>query len=436
MEQPHIIIIGGGYTGLSAAYELIQKNFKVTILEADKQLGGLAGTFELKPGIWIERFYHHWFASDTHILDLIREIGIGDRIKRVETNTGLFYANSIFRLAKPWDLLTFNPLPLIDRIRTGIMALVARRINDWRPLESMSAADWIRKYAGPKSFEVIWKPLLKGKFGKEAENISAVWFWNKIKLRGSSRNEKAREELLYIENGFGSVTDRLATVLKEKGCAIHTSSPVEKIVIENGEVKGVISNGMTLSATHVLATVPLPIFTKMTPELPQPYLQKCSAIRYLGNICLVLRLKKSLSETYWLNVSDPNFPFVGVIEHTNMDPKEKYDGEHIAFISKYLGTDEDLFKLSNEEYFKYCLPFIKRIFPAFSEDWLHGYACWRAEYSQPVITKHYSSIIPEEKTPIKNLWLSTMAQVYPEDRGTNYAVREGRKVGLRIASGE
>lgn len=429
MEKPHIVIIGGGYTGLSAGYELLKRNFKVTILEAEKQLGGLAGTFELKPGVWIERFYHHWFSSDTHILDLIKEIGIGDRIKRVETNTGLYYANSIFRLASPWDLLRFHPLPFFDRIRTGFMALAARRINDWKALESMSAADWIRKYAGEKSFDVIWKPLLKGKFGKEAENISAVWFWNKIKLRGSSRNEKAREELLYIEGGFRAVTDQLGKTLKELGADIRTDTPAEKIVVQDGVVTGVLIKGETIKCSHVLATVPLPIFTKITPDLPDTYRKKCDAIRYLGNICLILRLKKSLSNTYWLNVSDPNFPFVGVIEHTNMDPVTKYDGEHIAFISKYLGTDEDLFRLNDEEYFRYCLPFVKKIFPAFSEDWLYGFACWRASYSQPVITKNYSSLIPEEKTPIGNLWLSTMAQVYPEDRGTNYAVREGRKVG-------
>jgi protoporphyrinogen oxidase len=431
-NQNHVVIIGGGYTGLTAAYELCQKNIPVTIVESDNQLGGLAGVFEISPGVIIEKFYHHWFSNDTDILNLVEELGISDRLKRVETNTGLYFANSIFRLASPLDLLSFTPLPLIDRIRTGLMALYARRINSWLPLEDISAADWIRKVAGKKSFEVIWGPLLKGKFGREAENISAVWFWNKLKLRGSSRNEKAKEELLYIRGGFKGVTDTLSEYLKSKGVQFILNSKVDQIITENNQVTGVQVENKVIPCNKVLATVALPILTKLCKTLPLDYLNQCNSIRYLGNVCLVLRLKRSLSSTYWLNVSDPSFPFVGVIEHTNMDDKSHYAGEHIAYISKYLGTDEDLFKLSDQEYFNYCLPFIKKIFPEFSTDWLHGFACWRAEYSQPVISKNYSKLIPNLRAPISGLYLSSMAQVYPEDRGTNYAVREGRKAGKEI----
>ena len=433
MSKKKVIIVGGGYTALTAAFELVKKNFDVTVFESDAQLGGLAGVFEISPGIIIEKFYHHWFSNDVHILGLVKELGLESTIQRVETNTGLFYANSIFRLAKPFDLLSFKPIPFLARVRTGLMALYARYISDWKYLEDISASDWIRKVAGKDSFEVIWHPLLKGKFGREAENISAVWFWNKLKLRGASRNEKAKEELLYIRGGFKLVTDTLEARILALGGTIHKSTPVDEIVVSNGKATGVKINGVEHAADVVLATTPLPIFTKIVPTLPQSYKKQCESIRYLGNVCLVLRLKRSLSSTYWLNVSDPSFPFVGVIEHTNMDDKSNYANEHIAYISKYLGTDEDLFKLSDKEYFEYCLPFIKKIFPEFQESWLHGYSCWRATYSQPVITKHYSTLIPSEKTPIENLYLTTMAQVYPEDRGTNYAVREGTRVGKWLA---
>lgn len=428
MNSRSIVIIGGGYTGLSAAWDLVNTGWNVTVLEAEPTLGGLAGTFELKPGIFVERFYHHWFASDTHILDLIKDIGHGDNITRSGTNTGLYYANSIFRLASPLDLLRFTPIPLIDRIRTGIMALAARRIKDWKFLEDMSAADWIRKWAGPNSYRVIWEPLIKGKFGKEAENISAVWFWNKIKLRGSSRDDKGREELLYFKGGFGAVTDALESALTKKGVSIFKDCAAKRINSRDGRVTSISSLAGEHPCNACLVTIPLPNFVEITPELPIEYKEKCLAIRYLGNICLVLRLKRSLSQTYWLNVSDPTFPFVGVIEHTNMDSKENYDGEHLAYISKYLPTDDFLFKLSDDEFLKYCIPFIQKIFPDFNEDWLHGFACWRASNSQPVITKNYSALIPEEVTPIEGLYLSTMAQIYPEDRGTNYAVREGRRM--------
>jgi protoporphyrinogen oxidase len=432
MSLQHTVIIGGGYTGLSAAYELCKKNIPVTIIESDSQLGGLAGVFEISPGVIIEKFYHHWFSNDLDILSLIDELGISNRLKRVETNTGLYFANSIFRLASPLDLLKFSPLPFFDRIRTGLMALYARKIEDWKSLEDISASDWIKKVAGQKSFEVIWGPLLKGKFGPEADNISAVWFWNKLKLRGSSRNKKAKEELLYIEKGFKGVTDTLEEYLLSKGVKILKNSLVEEIIVENNTVTGVRVSGEIINASKILSTVALPILTKICNSFEKSYKEQINQVRYLGNVCLVLRLNKSLSSTYWLNVSDPSFPFVGVIEHTNMDDKSKYGNEHIAYISKYLSTDDDLFKLSDSEYYQYCLPYIKKIFPNFNTSWVNGFACWRAKYSQPVICKKYSELIPDFKSPIKGLYIASMAQVYPEDRGTNYAIREGRKAGKAL----
>jgi len=429
-----IIIVGAGYTGLSAAHDLVRAGHQVEIYEAEDDVGGLAGTFEVSPGRRLERFYHHWFTSDTAVLDLIKELGLGNRLKYINSNTGLYYANSIFRLASPFDLLKFSAIPFLDRIRTGLMALKARRIDDWKHLEDISAEEWIIKHGGKRAFEVIWKPLLSGKFGSEAGNVSAVWFWNKLKLRGSSRDEKGKESLVYFEGGFGAVTDALRSSLEKLGVKIYLKSALQAILSSANRVRGVRVQNQEKSADLVLCTTPLPTFLNLAPELPSAYKEQCAKIRYLGNVCIVLRLKQSLSKTYWLNVADPSFPFVGVIEHTNFDDRSNYGGEYIAFLSKYLGTHEAMFKMSDSEVIEYALPFVQKIFPAFKRDWLIGFNVWRAHYSQPVITKNYSKLIPSEKTPIENLWLSTMAQIYPEDRGTNYAVREGRKVAARMLS--
>lgn len=430
--KKRVIVVGGGYTGLAAAYELVRGGMEVELFEAEPELGGLAGTFEVQPGVRLEKFYHHWFTSDHDILNFIRALGLGNGLRYIASNTGLYYANSVHRLASPIDLLKFRGLPLKDRIRTGLMALKARRVNDWKPLEDISAMDWIREHGGEKSLEVIWQPLLKGKFGSEAEQVSAVWFWNKLKLRGSSRGRSGGESLVYFDRGFGAVADAIRGALEKYGVRIETSAPVEEICTHDGHAYAVRTQGVERGADAIIATVPLPVFLNITPSLPENYRELYSKVRFLGNICVVLRLKRSLSSTYWLNVADPTFPFVGVIEHTNLDDISKYGGEHIAYLSKYLPASDPLFSLSHAEYLNYCLPYLKQMFPGFTEEWIEGAFTWRAQYSQPVVTKHYSRFIPPHRTPIDRLWLATMAQVYPEDRGTNYAIRDGRRVAREI----
>lgn len=427
-----VIVIGAGYTGLSAAYDLCKAGHKVTIYEKDSDIGGLAGTFELEPGMRVEKFYHHWFTNDIDVLGLIDELGLSHLKQYHSSNTGLYFTNSIFRLASPLDLLSFPGIPFIDRIRTGLMALIARRVNDWKPLESISAEDWLVKIGGRKAYDAIWKPLMQGKFGVEAPNVSAVWMWNKLKLRGSSRNKKGGESLVYFGGGFGALTDGIRKSLEALGVNICLNTGVHKIITENGKAVGVETDRGTHKAQAVLCTVPLPQFLKMTPDLPGDYQAKCQEIRFLGNSCLALRLSRSLSSTYWLNVADPSFPFVGIIEHTNLDAKENYGGDHIVYLSKYLPTTEKLFSFTTDEMLDYCIPFIKRIFPEFDRSWILSHHVWKAHYSQPVITKNYSQMIPSLKTPIDGLWLCTMAQIYPEDRGTNYAVRYGRRVAKEI----
>jgi protoporphyrinogen oxidase len=427
-----VIVIGAGYAGLSAAYDLCKAGHKVTIYEKDGDIGGLAGTFELEPGMRVEKFYHHWFTNDVDVLGLIDELGLSHLKQYHSSNTGLYFTNSIFRLASPLDLLSFPGIPFIDRIRTGLMALIARRVNDWKPLESISAEDWLVKIGGRKAYDAIWKPLMQGKFGVEAPNVSAVWMWNKLKLRGSSRNKKGGESLVYFGGGFGALTDGIRKSLEALGVTICLNTGVNKIITENGKAVGVETDRGTHKAQAVLCTVPLPQFLKMTPDLPGDYQAKCQEIRFLGNSCLVLRLSRSLSSTYWLNVADPSFPFVGIIEHTNLDAKENYGGDHIVYLSKYLPTTEKLFSFTTDEMLDYCIPFIKRIFPEFDRSWILSHHVWKAHYSQPVITKNYSQMIPSLKTPIDGLWLCTMAQIYPEDRGTNYAVRYGRRVAKEI----
>jgi protoporphyrinogen oxidase len=435
-SNQHIVIIGGGYTGLMASYELAKKGKKVTIIEKENELGGLARSFDVGSGVQLERFYHHWFTNDKHIVGLISELGLSKNIIWNETNTGMYYSNNFYKLSSPLDLLKFTALSFIGRIRLGLLTIRARHIKDWKKLENYTAEEWLIKNVGKKVYEVVWEPLLKGKFGIYKDKVSAVWIWNKLKLRGGSRDKKGGEALAYYKGGFAALTEQLKKIITENGVEIIKDSLVKSIVHHNNNIVGVeLNNGKVINCNKVISTIALPLLTKIynnsnffSNRAVEAYRKKISSIEYIGNVCLVLVLNKSLSSTYWTNVNDPDFPFVALIEHTNFEPTSTYSGKHIVYLSKYLPTTDKLYAMNKSQLLEFSLPFIKRMFSQFEDQWLDEVYLWKEAYSQPIVTKNYSNKIPEYQSPIDGLYVSCMAQIYPEDRGTNYAVMQGKKV--------
>jgi protoporphyrinogen oxidase len=431
--RPHVVVIGGGFAGLSAAWELAGRGLAVTVCEADDDIGGLAGSFQVG-GTRLEKFYHHWFTSDTHVIDLVHELGRDDQILHRPTRTGMYFAHRFFRLSSPQDVLRFAPLRLRDRIRLGLLALRARRVRDWRALEALTAEEWLTRLGGREVYRVVWQPLLEGKFGPWACEVSAVWFWNKLKLRGGSRGSGGKEVLAYYRGGFAALAEELGRAIEARGGSIRLGTPVTGLEVTGGRVTGVQTPSGRLAADAVIATPALPIVADLVaPHVSPDYVRQLGRIGYLANVCVVLELDRSLSETYWLNVNDPGFPFVGVIEHTNFEPPETYGGRHLVYLSKYLPEDDALYRMSHPEVIAFCLEHLRRMFPALEPSWVHAAHVWRARYSQPIVVRHYGSLIPARETPLPGLYLSTMAQVYPEDRGTNYAIREGRAAGRAVA---
>ena len=432
-ETPHVAIIGGGFCALAAGYELSKQGIRTTILERDEEIGGLAGSFRVN-GVRLEKFYHHWFKNDKHVMDLILELGNQDQVLLRPTRTGMYFANNFFQLSTPLDLLRFSPLALTDRVRLGWLALQARRVKHWRELEDLTAVEWLKSMGGQKVFEVVWEPLLRGKFGDLAAEVSAVWFWNKLKLRGGSRGKGGEEQLAYYQGGFAALADDLAAHVEMGGGRVCTGAHVDALVVEGGRVVGVRTGREEVRANMVIATPALPIIADlMEPYVSAQFIAKLRRVKYLANICVVLELNRSLSNTYWLNVNDPDFPFVGVIEHTNFEPTSTYKGRHIVYLSKYLPQFDALFQMSEQELLEFTLPHLQRMFPAFQRDWILDHHVWRANYSQPLVERRYSDLIPPNETPLPGFYIATMAQIYPEDRGTNYAIREGRKVARQVA---
>jgi protoporphyrinogen oxidase len=423
-----VAIIGGGIAGLTAAYELSKNGWPVEVFEKNQELGGQAGTFVLG-GARLERFYHHIFTNDRHIIALIEELGLSSLLQWREPATAMFWQGKTFPFASPLDLLRFEPLGFLQRIRLGIVALFLMRYNNWRRLESVTAEQWVRRWAGSAVYETIWGPLLRGKFGSSAGQVSMTWLWGKIHLRGSSRGKSMqRERLGYLDGSFQVLVDELRARIEQSGGAVRTGVPVERLVTDGDQIIGVQIAGQVEPFERVVATVPSFAFLRMVPNLDDAYAARLRNVNYQAAVCLVLEMDHSLSPIYWLNIADRRLPFVGVIEHTNFIPMDIYHGSRVLYITNYLSASDSFYSMSKEELIQHYLPYLHHINPAFNPGWVRQAWLFRDDAGQPIFTTNFSQQVPDYRTPIKGLYLANTTQIYPEDRGMNYSVRLGEKV--------
>ncbi|MHC5060312.1 MAG: NAD(P)/FAD-dependent oxidoreductase [Planctomycetota bacterium] len=432
-ERDHIVVIGGGFTGLAAAYELARTQMAVTVIEKGQTVGGLASNFKVahQP---VEKFYHHLFTNDHDAIQLTKQLKCHDQLSFTRSKTGIYVQNKFFSLSSPLDILRFSPLSLPNRIQLGLLLLRARRLKDYKSIESVTAEQWLKTMCPPAVYNTVWLPLLRGKFGADASELSAAWFWNKLVLRGRSQDSAAKELLGYYRYGLGAFAQKIAGEIVSNGGFVKTTTTALGLIVADGRIKGVQTNDGPIYANAVIATTPLPIIADLVqPYISKEYLAQLKRIRYLANLSLVLELSRQLSDFYWLNVTDPDFPFVGVIEHTNFQPPTDYDGKHIVYLSKYLRDTNELFSMNKDDLFEFSLPHIQRMFPEFDRSWVQDYHLFKARYAQPVVECNYPSLIPRRQTPIKGLYIETMAHIYPQDRGCNYAIRNGRSIAKTIA---
>ncbi|MDA1279245.1 MAG: NAD(P)/FAD-dependent oxidoreductase [Chloroflexi bacterium] len=433
-------IIGAGAAGLAAAYDLSAKGHRVVVYESAPFIGGQASTIPVGGGV-LERGYHHLFTNDRAIIDLMVDLGVDDQLKWYPSRVGTYTSGKVYKTTTPLDLLRFGALPIMDRIKLGLFALKVKRIGNWKDLEDQTADFWLRERLGGMAYEKVWAPLLKGKFGEYYDQIGMPWFWSKIQTRFASRQGiRGREMLGYPDGSFDTVFDALKSAIKSRKGEIRTSTPVTKIEVVDGVATSLIANPTTGEEIReefdcILSTVPSFSFPDLV-ELPVDYLSRLTGVHYLAAVVVILEMTRPLTNIYWMNIADPDVPFLGLIEHTNMLPEEWYGGNNVLYLTNYLDRSEEMFSMSKDELLDVYLPHLIKFNPEFDRSWIKEVHYNSLSAAQPIIGTNYSQVIPDHRTPIRRLYLANTTQIYPEDRGTNYSVRMGRQLAETILRDE
>lgn len=425
-----IAIIGGGITGLTAAYGLAHaagSAVAITIYESSSQLGGLAAGFKGRPE-WewpLEQYYHHLFTSDRAMFDLVREIGMADALKLYRPNTGIHYQGKDYPLDSVTRILTFPAIPFIDRLRMGMVIAYLRfdPRRPWRHFDKVRAEDWMRRWMGDRAWDAAWQFQLEGKFGAHYKEVNMAWLWARIYTR--------TPKLGYFDGGFQAFANALGDTVRKLGVQIQLSAAVEAIRPEaTGGFSVQVKDAPVAHYDRVLSTVGPGLMQRMTPDLPAAYLGQLSKLKSMGAVVLTVALNRQLTEQmYWISLPKrEGIPLLAMVEHTNMIDPAHYAGDHLLYLGNYLDPDHRYFTMDAEQLVAEFSPYLSRFNPAFQPSWITGAWVHKAKYAQPIPPVGYLDMIPAIRTPLSGLYFASMSQVYPWDRGTNFAVELGHNV--------
>lgn len=418
-----IAVIGAGFGGMAAAYDLRKAGHDVTIFESASNAGGLASGFKEPYWDWsVEKFYHHWFQSDRHMLGLIRELGWQDRVLFPRPYTVLLDKGKWYPFDSILRALLFPGLGFgLDKIRFGFVGLYLRLTNNWKPLEGHTADAWMTRWAGRRVYEQMWKPLIVGKFGPYYKDVNMAWMWARLKARTT--------RLGTFEGGFQRFADLFAERLHSMGVDLRLGAAIKSIRRDPGRGLS-LDSGKSESFDQVLVTTSPSLLAKLCPELPGSYLQGLLDLKSMGAIVMIMALKHQLSTDgfYWFNLpKDAGYPFLALVEHTNYVSPDHFGGDHIVYAGDYLEAGHEYFSLTDDQLLQRFMPTFSKFNPAFRPDWIKKTWVFRTNYAQPVPLINHSKNIPSIQTPIPGLYFASMSQVYPWDRGTNFAVEIGRR---------
>ncbi len=416
-------VIGGGPMGLACAYQLALDGEQVDLYEADDRLGGMSAHFDFN-GLSIERYYHFICKEDYALFALLKELNIESKLKWHATKMGYFYDGKLYEWGNPFALLKFPKLSFISKIRYGIHMFLSTKRKNWQALEGIDAVSWLKKAEGEKTYNILWKKLFAQKFYNFTPNLSAPWIWARIRRVGRSRKSIFEEQMGCLEGGSETLLNALKEKLEQLGVSIHLNSAIEKVAHKNNKVQGLMLNGEFNSYDKVYSTVPLPFVTKIIDNLPDEHQKKYASINNIGCVCLIFKLKKAVTENFWLNVNDDAMEIPGIIEYSNLNQQR----DHIAYVPFYMPQTHPKFNRDDQAFIDESKAYLFKINPSLTDDDIIDVNVSRYGFAQPICPPNFMDGLPPIKSDIKGLYIADTSYYYPEDRSITESVGLGRKI--------
>ncbi|UZE48125.1 NAD(P)/FAD-dependent oxidoreductase [Rhodopseudomonas sp. P2A-2r] len=418
-----IVVLGAGPMGLAAAQRAVTLGHEVDLIEADTKAGGMAAHIDFS-GVSIERFYHFVCKSDAPTFALMKDLGIGDRMRWVNTSMAYYTHGRVHKWGDPISLLTYPHLTLMEKIKTGLQMFLTTKSKNFDRIEHLTSRKWIEGGSGVSVYNKLWKRLQELKFYEYADEVAASWIATRIKRIGNSRKSIFQEQLGYIDGGSETLVEAIADDIRRKGGRIHLGTPAEQVIVQDGRVIAVRAGGREFAADAVISTVPVPLVNRLVPDLPQDWQDKYADIKNIGVVCLLFKLRKSVTPHFWLNIVADDIEIPGLIEFSNL----RRVGDTIVYVPYYMPVTQPKWQWTDQQFIDEAFGYIKRVNPAITDADLLDAKVGRLKHAQPICEPHFADKLPPVQTPIAGLQIADTCYYYPEDRGVAESIRLGRRM--------
>jgi len=428
-------IVGGGFLGMTLAHRLAQHGQDVTLFEAAPALGGLASAWSLGDVVW-DRHYHVTLLSDAYLRALLTELGLEKEMAWVETRTGFYTDGTLYSMSNTLEFLRFPPLSLFSKLRLGATIFYASRIRNWKKLETIPVADWLRRWSGRATFEKIWRPLLRAKLGDNYVKASAAFIWAIIARMYAARRTGLKKEMFgYVPGGYARTLERYAERLASEGVRIEVRCAATKV--EPNAVDGVaitFADGTRRAFDQVVVTLAAPLASRLCAGLSREEHARLNGVQYQGVICASLLLKRPLAGFYVTNITEAWVPFTAVIEMSALVDRAHFGGRTLVYLPKYVKPEDPVFAISDQELQESFLGALERMYPHFRRDDVVCFRVSRVKYVLAISTLNYSDRLPPMTTSIPGLHIVNSAHIVNGTLNVNETIQLAEKAAARLLS--